>query len=82
MSPTSKPIKREKSEKIAKERLTVHVPVDVIDQVKNSVFWTPGLTLSDLAERAFRDAVYKLEKKSGKRFPHRTSDLKGGRPMK
>ena len=31
---------------VAKERLTVHLSVDLIDGVKNAVYWTPGLTLS------------------------------------
>ncbi len=71
-----------KTEKPKKERLTIHVSTDIIDRVKNSVFWTPGLTLSELAERAFTKVVDELEKKRRGKFPKRTAELKGGRPMK
>ena len=84
---TSKPAKEKASrppvrEKVEKQRLTVHISVDEIERVKNAVFWTPGLTLAQLAEDALSGAVDKLEKKNGKKFKARTSDLKGGRPMK
>ncbi len=74
--------KMDKPKKVDKERLTVHVSVDVIDRIKNCVWWTHGLTLSDLAEDAFLNAVKKYETKRGEPFPKRKAELKGGRPMK
>jgi hypothetical protein len=68
--------------RIAKERLTVHVPVELIDRVKNIVYWTPGLTLARLAEEALTKEVEEREKERGEPFPHRTEELKGGRPLK
>jgi len=65
-----------------KERLTVHLPLELIDKVKNAVYWTPGLTLAGLAEEALIVAVAQREKGNGKPFPKRTAELKGGRPMK
>ena len=65
-----------------KERLTVHLPLEVIDRAKNAVFWSPGLTLAGLAEAAFVKALEKLEKENGGPFPARRAELKGGRPMK
>lgn len=65
-----------------KERLTVHLPVDVIDRARNAVFWTPGLTLAGLAERAFLEALEKLERSHGGPFPTREANLKGGRPVR
>jgi hypothetical protein len=65
-----------------KERLTVHVPVELIDQVKNIVYWTPGLTLARLAEEALTKEVEKWEKERGEPFPHRAEELRGGRPLK
>ena len=67
---------------VVKQRLTVHVSVDLIRRVKNAVFWTPGLTLAGLAEKALADALRKLEKGAGNPFPERTHELRGGRPMK
>jgi hypothetical protein len=79
---TRKP--KEKKPAPRKERLTVHVPVDLVDRVKNAVFWTPGLTLAGLAEDALAAAVVKLEKaeNKGKPFKARNGELKGGRPLK
>lgn len=70
------------AEKTAKERLTVHLPVDLIDRVKNAVYWTPGLTLAALAEDALRARVEDLETDRGEAFPARPEPLKGGRPLK
>ncbi len=68
--------------KQAKERMTFHLPVEVMERAKNAVYWTPGLTLADLAAQALTDAVDRLEKKKGEPFPPRKADLKGGRLMK
>ncbi len=72
----------ERSLRVVKERLTVHLPLDLIDRVKNAVYWTPGLTLAGLAEEAFAKAVNRLEKERKEPFPHRKAELKGGRPLK
>jgi hypothetical protein len=74
--------REERPSRVAKERLTVHVPVELIDRVKNIVYWTPGLTLARLAEEALTREVEKREKERGEAFPHRTEELKGGRPLK
>ena len=68
--------------RVSKERLTVHVPVDLIDRVKNIVYWTPGLTLARLAEEALTKEVEKREQERGEPFPRRAEELKGGRPLK
>ena len=73
---------RTSTKAVEKQRLTVHITVETIERVKNAVFWTPGLTLAAMAEEALAGAVDKLEKKNKKKFKPRTSDLKGGRPMK
>src|SRR5215207_5488728 len=72
----------EKQAKTVKERLTVHLPINLIERVKNVVYWTPGLTLAGLAEEAFAEAVATMEKKRGEPYPPRKENLKGGRPMK
>jgi hypothetical protein len=68
--------------KVEKERLTVHLPVDLIDRLKNAVYWTPGLTLAGLAEEVFQEAVERIEKERGEPFPPRKRELTGGRPLK
>lgn len=66
----------------AKERLTVHLPKPLIDRVKNAVYWTPGLTLASLGQRALEAEVERMEQERGEMFPQRADELRGGRPMK
>ena len=65
-----------------KERCTFHIPIDLMERVRNCVFWTPGLTMAALAEEGLRSALDSYEKKNGGAFPLRTANLKGGRPVK
>ncbi|MDP9437306.1 MAG: hypothetical protein M3P49_00930 [Actinomycetota bacterium] len=65
-----------------KERLTVHVLLDLVDRVKNAVYWTPGLTLARMAEEALLAEAERREKQHGGPFPARAEELRGGRPMK
>jgi len=65
-----------------KVRLTILLPSSLVERVKDAVYWTPGLTLSELAEEAFTAAIQKREKGRKKRFPPRRGKLKAGRPIK
>ena len=65
-----------------KERLTIHLSNGLIERLKNAVFWTPGLTLAELGETALSRLVDELEAERGDAFPTRSSELKGGRPLK
>jgi hypothetical protein len=65
-----------------KIRLTILLPSPLVDRVKDVVYWTPGLTLSELAEEAFTTAIQKREKERKKPFPPRHGKLKAGRPIK
>jgi hypothetical protein len=80
--PEPQPSAPEPPPRVHKERLTVHLPVGLIDQVKNAVYWTPGLTLAALAERAMRRELAELEQERGGPFPSRKEELRGGRPLK
>ena len=65
----------------SKQRITVQISVDVIERIKNAVYWTPGLTLTSLAEEAFSKAVDSLENERKAPFPKRKEELKTGRPI-
>ncbi len=71
-----------RSNSAKKERMTLHIPVALIERAKNTVFWTPGLTLADLGERALDALVSDLEQQNGGAFETRPHELKGGRPLK
>jgi len=64
-----------------KQRITVQISVDIIERLKNAVYWTPGLTLASLAEEAFSKAVDQLEEEKKAPFPKRKEELKTGRPI-
>lgn len=68
---------------VKKQRVTIHIPEDLIDKVKNAVYWEPGLTLAGFAEMALAKALEDLELERGAPFPNRRDrQLKGGRPIK
>lgn len=69
-------------ERVQKQRLTVHLPVELIERAKNAVYWTPGLTLAGLAEQSLVETLDRLESERGEAFPPRAEELKGGRPVK
>ena len=66
----------------AKERATCQLPVELIERVRDAVYWTPGATLAGFFEDALKRHLEQLEKKRGEAFPHRSGQLKTGRPLK
>lgn len=83
---TPRPEKRVRP-RVVKERLTVHVPVELADACKDAVVALAGpplrLTLAALAEAALRRELERLQREhaKGKPFPKRSGELKGGRPI-
>ena len=65
-----------------KGRVTVVLPGDLLDRIRNAVYWTPGMTLTDFAISAFTEEVGRMEKDRRKPFPSRKRELRPGRPMK
>jgi len=55
----------------------------VIEQARTAVYYTPGLTLSSLVEKALKAEVEALEAKRGDPFPAiEDGKLSPGRPVK
>ncbi len=40
--------------KVKKGIITVYIPVGLIEKLKNTVYWTPGLTIASFAEEAIK----------------------------
>ena len=78
-APSSRQKRKAKARKI---RATFHLPMELFDQARDAVYWTPGLTLSSLCEDGLRSEIVNLERKRGEAFPKRAGDLKAGRPVK
>lgn len=85
----SSTVKEQKPQEIKSEsqqgrtqRVTIHIDVDLINAVKNAVYWEPGLTLTSFTHDALSKALEKMEKKRGKKYPKRKEhNLRSGRPM-
>jgi hypothetical protein len=65
-----------------RKRLTVNLPTDLLEQLRNTAYWNPGTTLASLVERGIRITVADVERRHGGPYPARAGELKGGRPRK
>ena len=75
-------VPKEKIERPSKQRITLHISADLVDRVKNAVYWEPGLTVAGFAEEAFTRTIEELEQERGAPFPQRKQHrLRGGRPV-
>lgn len=75
-------VPEEKLVRASKQRITLHISTELVDRVKNAVYWEPGLTVAGFAEEAFALAIEILEKERGAAFPQRKQHrLRGGRPV-
>lgn len=61
-------------------RLTVNLPSHLVEQMRDAVYWTPGLTLAWLVARAVRASLTELETIHQGPFAKRTKPLRAGRP--
>jgi len=76
-SPT---LSKEKGERPRMVRLTVNLPSHLVEQMRDAVYWTPGLTLAWLIARAVRASLADLETIHQGPFPRRLKPLRAGRP--
>lgn len=65
-----------------RERLTVKLRGEIIERLRNAVFYTPGLTINGFIEQCIIQIVDSMEKDRGETFPQRTENLRAGRPAK
>jgi hypothetical protein len=61
-------------------RLTVNLPSDLVEQMRDAVYWTPGLTLAWMIARSVRTSLIELEQAHQGPFPKRSKPLRAGRP--
>ncbi|MER3423232.1 MAG: hypothetical protein C4293_08365 [Nitrospiraceae bacterium] len=73
------PVQRQKVER---KRVTVYLPLELIERTRNIVYWTDHLTLARFVQEALAESVEKREREHGCAFPKRLSELKGGRPKR
>ena len=61
-------------------RLTVSLPGDLVDRLRDAVYWSPDLTLAWLIARSLRASLSDLETSRQGPFPKRMMALRSGRP--
>lgn len=66
-----------------KTRATFHLPVDLLDEARDVVYWVPGLTMANLTEEALKREIQRIKdvRNNGENFPSREGDLRRGRPV-
>jgi hypothetical protein len=68
---------------VRKTRATFHLPIDLLEEARDVVYWVPGLTMANLTEEALRREIQRIKdvRNGGENFPSREGDLKRGRPV-
>ena len=61
-------------------RLTVSLPGDLVDRLRDAVYWSPSLTLAWLIAQSLRTSLAEMESLRQSPFPKRTNALRAGRP--
>lgn len=58
---------------------TIRIDVEVIERLKNAVYWTPEFTMSGFIESAVEEKMNRLEQDNSISFKDRPNSLKRGR---
>jgi hypothetical protein len=61
-------------------RLTVSLPGDLVERLRDAVYWSPSLTLAWLIAQSLRTSLTEMESFRQCPFPKRTKALRAGRP--
>lgn len=75
--PSSGPSKTRQQQPV---RLTVSLPGDLVDRLRDAVYWSPSLTLAWLIAQSLRTSLAEMESLRQGPFPKRTNALRAGRP--
>jgi len=72
--------RRPSAVRLRKQRVTITLPLALLERLRNAVYWTGHATLARLIADALDIAVTKMEEANGRSFPQRLAPLKRGRP--
>ena len=69
-----------------KVTVSLHLPLQLIERVRDAAYYVPGLTVSGMAETALSNELQRLDSEYEKTYhqtiPKRTGQLRPGRPPK
>lgn len=63
-----------------RQRMTVSLPIDLLERIRDAAYWTSGTTMAGLISSALEDLLHNLEAQNGRPFSPRLQNLKPGRP--
>ncbi len=63
----------------SRQRVTVSLPVPLVERLRNAVYWTEQRTLAQIIVDAIEDALTAMEHANGEPFPERLAPLRTGR---
>ena len=63
-----------------RQRMTVSLPADLLERMRDAAYWTSGTTMAGLISSAIEDLLHNLESQNGRPFSPRLQDLKPGPP--
>ncbi len=75
-------VKRGTPERADRERITFLLDAELIERLRNAVYWSEGVTLASLVADSLTRTVDKMERNRGASFPRRKAELPTGRPRK
>lgn len=74
--------RREKPRAAQRERVTFLLSSELVDRLRDAVYWTPGATLAGIVTESLGRTIDGMERARGEHFPRRKRPLKAGRPVK
>jgi hypothetical protein len=70
------------SKPLKKTKVTLMLDGELVERIKNAVYWNPSLTLSGVAMEGIRKALKEIEDQNQGPYRARSSELRAGRPLK
>jgi len=64
-----------------RERITFFLSSNLIDKLRNTAFWSPGITMAEIVEQSVTTGLDRIEKQRGEPFPPRQRQLLPGRKV-